>query len=220
MNTGLSSTELALLAHELRGAFTVIVGLNGLLRDGLPEDRRLGALEGIDRAVARANALIESALAGDLTAPTRIAEPVDLASLASATVADQAAVTGREVLLHLEATPVVLGDGNAIGRALGNLIDNALKYSLSKNPVDVTVRVLGASAVIEVADRGPGIPDDQSESVFEPFERMAASATVPGCGLGLTVVRSVLETHGGTATVEPRDGGGTIARLTLPVAEG
>jgi len=112
----------------------------------------------------------------------------------------------------------VLGDGHALARVLTNLIDNALKYSLEKQPVEVTIAVEGSSAVIEVADHGPGIPEEYAETVFEPFERLGRDASVPGTGLGLSVVRGVTESHGGTIVALPRDGGGTIMRMTLPLA--
>jgi two-component system, OmpR family, sensor kinase len=218
VNRGLTDTELALLAHELRGALTVVVGLNDLLRAGLPADRRVVALEGIDRAVTRANALIASALDGTIAVPARILETVDVAALATEIVAEQQAISGREVSITVDSRPIVSGDPLALGRALGNLIDNALKYSLSSHPVEVTVHAEGDFAVIEVADRGCGISDEQSEAAFEPFERLGRDDTTPGTGLGLAVVRSVAEGLGGTASVAPRNGGGTIARIELPIS--
>jgi len=101
---------------------------------------------------------------------------------------------------------------------LTNLIDNALKYSLGKQVVEVRVAVEGSSAIIEVADHGPGIPEGCAEAIFEPFERLGRDASVPGTGLGLSVVRGVTESHGGTIVALPRDGGGTIMRLELPLA--
>jgi len=101
---------------------------------------------------------------------------------------------------------------------LTNLIDNALKYSLAKHPVEVSIGIDGRSAVIEVGDSGPGIPEDCTEAIFEPFERLGLDESVPGTGLGLSVVRSVTESHGGTIIALPRDGGGTLMRMTLPLA--
>lgn len=220
MSNGLDSTQLALLAHELRGALTVVRGLNDLLLTGLPPAQQTSALEGIDRAVLRASALIEAALAGDMPMPSVATQRVDLAPLAAGVVAEQRAVTGREIVLEATDAPVVDGDGNALGRVLTNLIDNALKYSLHKQPVEVSVSVVGPSAVIEVADRGPGIPEECAEAIFEPFERLGRDASVPGTGLGLSVVRGVTESHGGTIAALPRDGGGTVMRMTLPLADG
>lgn len=218
MNRGLTDTELALLAHELRSALTVVLGLNDLLRLDLPEDRRESALEGIHRAVARADALIAAALEGDVVGPAGVREAVDLAALAADVVAEQRAVSGREVEFDAQSAPVVLGDANALGRVLGNLIDNALKYSLRNQAIEVMVRTEDGRAVLEVADRGCGISEEQADSAFEPFERLGRDDSVPGTGLGLAVVRSVSEAHGGSASIGPRDGGGTIVRIELPIA--
>lgn len=222
MSTGLDSTQLALLAHELRGALTVVRGLNDLLLSGLPPAQQTSALEGIDRAVLRANALIESALAGEMLTPVVSQERVELAPLVAGVVAEQRAISGREITLGAVDAPVIEGDGNALGRVLTNLIDNALKYSLSKQVVEVSVSVSveGSSAIIEVADHGSGIPDECAEAIFEPFERLSRDASVPGTGLGLSVARGVTESHGGTIAALPRDGGGTIMRMTLPLVSG
>jgi len=218
MSEGLDSTQLALLAHELRGALTVVRGLNDLLLTGLPPAQQISALEGIDRAVLRANALIESALAGETPAHVMPRERVDLAPLVAGVVADQRAITGREIVLEASDTPVVDGDANALSRVLTNLIDNALKYSLAKQLVEVSVATHGSSVIIEVSDHGPGIPEECAEAIFEPFERLGRDASVPGTGLGLAVVRGVTESHGGTIIALPSDDGGTIMRMTLPLA--
>ena len=79
-------------------------------------------------------------------------------------------------------------------------------------------RELGATAVLEVSDRGPGIPADEREQAFEPFERLGHDTDVPGTGLGLTVVASVVRANGGTARILDNPGGGTIVRIEFPLA--
>lgn len=218
MNAGLDATQLALLSHELRGALTVVRGLNDLLRSGLPPEQQASALEGIDRAVMRMNALIESARDAEAPANSAGWETVDLATLASGIVEEQRAITGREILLQGEAGLSVNGDVNALSRALANVIDNALKYSFAKHPVEVRVYADGSSAIIDVADRGPGIPEECRTEVFQPFERLGHDDSIPGTGLGLAVVSSVAESHGGTALALEREGGGALVRLVLPLA--
>jgi len=218
VNRGLTDTELALLAHELRGTLTVILGLNDLLRAGLPPQEQSKALEGIDRAVTRANALIEGALAGDVHGPATANEQVDVSKLAHEIVTDVRAITQRDVSLDVRSSPVVSGDANALGRALGNLIDNSLKYSLRNQTIEVTIDTEDGRAVVTVADRGCGISEDEAERAFEPFERLGRDDSEPGTGLGLAVVRSVAEAHGGAASIAPREGGGTVARIELPVS--
>ena len=69
---------------------------------------------------------------------------------------------------------------------------------------------------IEVADRGPGIDAEDRDRVFDRFYRATSARTLPGSGLGLSIVSQIATLHGGSVTLEPRDGGGTVARLTLP----
>jgi two-component system, OmpR family, osmolarity sensor histidine kinase EnvZ len=102
----------------------------------------------------------------------------------------------------------------AVRRALGNLIDNALRYA--GEPVEVELRNGGNAAVIEVRDRGPGIPSGEAERLKRPFTRLHAARSGPaGSGLGLAIVERVARAHGGRLELAPREGGGLIARLTL-----
>lgn len=208
--------ELALLAHEVRGALTVISGLSELLKRALDESERESAIDGIARAVRRIDTLIAQALDGTLTSGSGH-ERVDLAALTGRVIDEQRSVSGRDITFEVRAQPVVLGAPEALERALGNLIDNALKYSLMTSPVDVSVTQDGDRAILAVADRGPGIPPSMHDLIFQPFER-ASAQDVPGTGLGLTVVRGVAESHGGTASVQDRPHGGSVFRVELPVA--
>ena len=99
-----------------------------------------------------------------------------------------------------------------LDRAVSNLVDNALKFSPDGAPVTVTVR----DTTLEVADRGPGIAPDDRARVFDRFYRATSARTLPGSGLGLSIVAQIAMLHGGTVALEERDGGGTIARLVLP----
>lgn len=221
----LSHAEIALFAHELRGALTVMSGYTALLRHPLDEAEREAALSGIERAIARADALCADALEGRAPAPAtaRVREPVIIAELAEQAASDQRFATGREVRVRLDAPAglIVKGDGQALARVLGNLVSNAAKYSPPDTPLDVCVDLvqrpfLGDMAVIEVADRGPGIPTEMRDRVFEPFERLDRDEHQPGTGLGLAVVKSVVTSHGGRVDIVDRDGGGAIVRVELP----
>jgi len=102
----------------------------------------------------------------------------------------------------------------AMRRAISNLIDNALRYSSS--PIEIEARQEGANAVIEVRDRGPGIPEAEAERMKRPFTRLeAARSDAGGSGLGLAIVDRVARMHGGRLELLPRQGGGLVARLTL-----
>ena len=223
----LSHEEIALFAHELRGALTVIAGYAALLRHELDASETAAALEGIERAVARADSLCGDALAGQTPSPAkaRVLEPVDLRELVAQAAADQHSSTGREILLRLEAPEklTVTGDGQALARVLANLIGNAAKYSPSDTSIDVILQsqekpFLGTTAIIEVCDRGPGIPPELRELAFEPFERLGHEADTPGTGLGLAVVRNVVLAHDGRVRILDRNGRGTVVRVELPAS--
>jgi signal transduction histidine kinase len=214
--------DFAVFAHELRGALTVIAGYTEMLRRPMAEDERLASLQGIRRAIGRADTLCTEVLAGrpadDRPLATR--EPVELRALAEQVADEQRAATGRAVLVEASGDVSVAGDEQALGRALTNLVSNAVKYS----PADTTVQIrvsaeqtpeFGATAVLEVCDRGPGIPADERERAFEPFERLGLDSDIPGTGLGLTVVASVVHAHGGATRVLDNPGGGTIVRIEL-----
>jgi len=102
-----------------------------------------------------------------------------------------------------------------MSRLLSNLIDNALRYGGA--PVDVSARTEGASVVIEVGDRGPGIPPEQVDRLKRPFTRGdPARSGGGGAGLGLAIVERIARLHGARFDVLRREGGGTLARVTMP----
>jgi two-component system sensor histidine kinase MprB len=150
----------------------------------------------------------------DLATDVRSEEPVEPVVLAE--VAEDVATrfrrrTGTDVSVEVLDGAVIDGRRAMLDRAVSNLVDNALKFSPSGSPVAVTVR--GTS--VEVADRGPGVDPADRERVFDRFYRATNARTLPGSGLGLSIVAQIAALHGGSVTLEPREGGGTVARLTL-----
>jgi two-component system, OmpR family, sensor histidine kinase MprB len=109
---------------------------------------------------------------------------------------------------------IVTGSRARLARAVGNLLDNAVKWSPPGQPIDVTV----GEGELTVRDRGPGIDDDDLPHVFDRFYRARSARGRPGSGLGLAIVKQVAETHGGSVVAEPAPGGGTRLRLALPVS--
>ena len=101
---------------------------------------------------------------------------------------------------------------------LVNLLDNAAKHTPPGTPIDLTARRDGTGAILEVADRGPGIPEGSERAVFDRFFR-AAPASGTGVGLGLAVCRGIVVAHGGTIEAVRREGGGTVFRCTIPDGE-
>jgi two-component system, OmpR family, sensor kinase len=111
-------------------------------------------------------------------------------------------------------TPVP-GDRDLLFLAIHNLVDNALKYSRAGDTIELRAFEDSAAVVIEVADTGAGIPEDELSQVWEELYRGRGARGVPGSGLGLALVRSIVERHGGTAGVRSRAGQGTVFALRL-----
>ena len=122
-------------------------------------------------------------------------------------------------LPDVDASPAVRGDAFLLRQALGNLVENAIDFSPHGADVDIGLRTDGDHAVIEVRDRGPGIPDYAMPRIFERFYSLPRpDGGSRSSGIGLCLVAEVAALHGGSATLLPRDGGGTVARLGLPRA--
>jgi two-component system sensor histidine kinase KdpD len=102
-------------------------------------------------------------------------------------------------------------------QALINILDNSFKYSPPGSPVDITAQLLGERIEIKIIDRGPGIPSEDLERVFDKFYRLQRPNSVAGTGLGLSIVKGIIEAHGGTVNAANQPGGGTIITLVLPV---
>ena len=110
-------------------------------------------------------------------------------------------------------------DAAAVGQALTNLIDNAIKYSGERKALRVSATRAGDQLALSVADEGIGIPPAEHARIFEKFYRVGRSDTQGrrGSGVGLALVRHVAEAHGGRVTVESRPGGGSRFTIVLPV---
>jgi two-component system, OmpR family, sensor histidine kinase MprB len=139
-------------------------------------------------------------------------EAVDLGEVATDVAARFRRRTGKEIVVDVDGAGEVDGRKAMLDRAVSNLVDNALKFSPDGEPVHVSVR----GGVIEVADRGQGIAEEDRERVFDRFYRATTARTLPGSGLGLSIVAQIGVLHGGSVALESREGGGTVARLTLP----
>jgi signal transduction histidine kinase len=147
-------------------------------------------------------------------------EPLSLAQIASE-VAQNAAPRAAEKRIALtfeyDGTPIVYGDAHLLRQLVGNLVDNAIKFT-ERGSVDVRIGQSPESAWVEVADSGPGVPEDERSHIFERFYRAdkARSRDVPGTGLGLAIVRSIARVHGGEATAAKSRSGGALFRVILP----
>ncbi|WP_010544036.1 sensor histidine kinase [Sphingomonas elodea] len=202
------ATMIAAVAHDLR---------TPLMRMGL-------RLEGADPAVRTAcecdiremQAMISTVMAY-VRDSSRIGvrRPLDLRSLAE-TVVDDAADRGAAVTLEPGEPLVIEADPVALKAMLANLVGNAIKYA---GGAELVIARREHEAVIAVRDRGPGIPDEDMERVFDPFFRGERSRNrdTGGMGLGLASARATARAHGGDITLQRRDGGGLCAAVRLPL---
>lgn len=149
-------------------------------------------------------------------------KPVDLAEVASQAV-DQvhAEAVAKGVEIRGERTPVVVqGNGVLLERIALNLVQNAVRYNIPEGGwVEVTTQPEHGQAVLLVSNTGPVVPAYEIDNLFEPFTRLRTERTGSdkGVGLGLSIARSVARAHGGHITAQPREGGGLVMRVTLPI---
>jgi two-component system, OmpR family, sensor histidine kinase MprB len=199
-------------SHELRTPLTSLTTNLELLAER-PDDPNAPAL--IAAALAEAgelrvliNDLVE--LARDGQASFHI-EDVRL-DLVAERVAARAADRAPGLAYELDCRPtMVRGDPDALERAIGNLVDNALKWS----PPDGRIRISAAAGTVEVSDDGPGIPADDLPYIFDRFYRSATARALPGSGLGLAIVRRIADTHHGSVEAIPLQQGVKF-RLSMP----
>jgi two-component system sensor histidine kinase MprB len=204
-------------SHELRTPLTSLrTNIEVLSRgNGLSDDQRRALLADvigeIDQLTALVSDLVELARG---TEPPASVEEVRLDDVVGqAVLRAQKRAPSLRFVSALEPT-VVLGVPERLDRAVGNLLDNAAKWSPAEGEVEVTVK----SGELLVRDHGPGIDEADLPHVFDRFYRAPSARGKPGSGLGLAIVRQVAESHGGTVTAEAADGGGALFRLHLPVA--
>lgn len=217
------SEFLAGVSHDLRTPLTALIGCTKILqREGLPAEHRVELAAMVDRQALRLKSMIEDLLAAarlEIETPPPL-EPVDLVPLLS-DLAAELRMVGKVIHLHLPepgGALTVSGRADSLQRVFTNLVDNAFKHG--EAPVSVLVTTsgagIGATVQIDVSDRGPGIPEDDRERVFERFCRLDKNRNKPGIGLGLSIVHGLVTASGGTirALAGP-DGSGTVMRVRL-----
>lgn len=204
------------IGHELRTPMTVIRGEVEAVLDGLHAPDELSnvidEIDLIDRLLDDLR-LLSMAEAGTLRLET---EPTDLGELARAVLAsfsNMASYQGVEVEVVAEPTAEAEVDPHRIHQVLSNLVANALRQMPMGGRLQVGVSGDDEEVVIEVADTGPGIPDDDLERVFDRFVRSADST---GAGLGLSISRDLVSAHDGSITAANREGGGAVFTVVMP----
>jgi two-component system sensor histidine kinase BaeS len=217
------------VAHELRTPLAALQAGLEELRDGLaPADAaHLARLHDQSLRVAHIVGDLDALFAAESATRAVRREPVDLAALAKQEVAARAAqmrAAGLEVTLEAPdgEGAWVLGDQERLHQVLGNLLENCVRHCRAGDAVRVRVPAGGLPGVgrvaLTVSDTGPGIPPEDLPRVFDRFWRGARQEGRPGSGLGLAVVRSLVETQGGTVTVDSDGTTGTTFTVELPTA--
>jgi PAS domain S-box-containing protein len=218
---------LSIVSHEFRTALTGIQGFSELIRDGGIEAEEVKAYGGyIFNDADRVNRLIGDMLDLDRMESGRMSirlADVDINDVVSDVIAR--AASGSTVIVEFKADldprlPIVTGDRDRLVQVVSNLVNNAVKYSPDGGLVTLSTRAEGGFALMSVADTGLGIPPDEIGHVFERFRRVRSGAaqSIPGTGLGLTIVKQIVEMHGGKIWVESAVGHGSAFHFTIPLA--
>ncbi|MEI8408962.1 MULTISPECIES: sensor histidine kinase [unclassified Kribbella] len=212
-------------SHELRTPLTSIRGFAELTRqrgDGGDAD----TMRRIEDEAKRMGLLVDDLLLLarlDQQRPLKL-EPVDLLPIAADALHNaQAVQPDRQISLNLlpdSEAPVVQGDESRLRQVLGNLIGNALNHTPHEDPITVSVGTRGTEAILEVADTGPGLDDEQKARVFERFYRAdsARARSTGGSGLGLSIVAALVAAHQGKVTVTDNTPTGAIFTIHLPLS--
>jgi len=216
----------SLVSHELRSPMAAVIGAARTLQDRwrmLTAEQRESFLALIGDETARLAELV-----GDVLDTSRIEagtfsyrfEEVDLGRVVAEAI-ETAVLAQQEVPVVASGhgtLPAIRGDRTRLRQVLGNLIENAVKYSPEGGEVRVSAAAANGEVRIAVRDAGPGIPRDHQARIFEKFGRVdVPGASKPGTGLGLFIARSIAEAHGGSLDVSSGAEPGSTFTLTLPV---
>jgi signal transduction histidine kinase len=208
-------------SHELRTPLTSVLANLEYLADelaGEPEEAATSALRSARRMRRLVADLLLLARADAGRAQRHV--PTDLGSVLVEAAAELEPVSGEHEITVDPRPAVVSGARDDLHRLAGNLIENALIHTPPGTPVTVSVRREGPDAVLEVADRGPGVPQSMRERVFERFARGGGDSAPPGSsGLGLAIVRAVTDAHDGHVQLGAAEGGGARFVVTLPAVD-
>lgn len=211
------------VSHELRSPLARLQTAIGLAQQN--PDNILETLDRIENESLRLQSMLENMLtlaqieAGATFAPP---VPIDVAELLAGVALDaqfEAQARGCDVVLLAPGRCMVPAHAELLRRAFENVVRNAVKYTAANSGVEIVITCGDAQLQIAIADRGPGVADDELARIFEPFYRAAqtASAGVPGFGVGLAIARRAIEYHGGDIVARNRAGGGLAIDIALPL---
>jgi two-component system, NtrC family, sensor histidine kinase KinB len=216
----------SMLFHDMRSPLGNVISSLQLLADPPPADETVRSLVAISlRSARRLNNMIDSLL--DLRrleegrAVIRRAK-LSLAALSAEAVEEaQPVAEGKGILLQLNLPlnlPAVEGDPDMIRRVIGNLLDNAVKYTPGGGVIRLTAALEESSVRFTIADSGPGIPTEERHRIFDKYSRIERVGAPKGLGLGLAFCRLAVKAHGGRIWVDSPPEGGAVFNFTIPLA--
>lgn len=219
------SEFMATMSHDFRSPLTVVRGVLELLlseRPGALNERQRELAGRAERNVHRLEEFAEDVLEMariEQGVVTLEVEEVDMSALLREVVDDHRALgeaRRQTIALHTDERLTVAGDPSRIRQIVSNLLSNAVKYAPGGSPITVSAARDGAAVRVRVSDRGPGVPRDDRERIFEPFTRGRRAGDTAGVGLGLSIARSFAELHRGSLRYEDVPDGGAAFVLSLP----
>jgi two-component system sensor histidine kinase KdpD len=223
----LRNSLLSSVSHDLRTPLASITGAASTLLDNearLDAATRRDLLEALHEEADRLNRLVQNLLemtrleAGALVPHTAWHSVEEVVGAALGRFGKSLAE--RPVTTRIPAElPLVPMDDVLIEQVLINLIDNAIKYTPPATPIEVSADETAGAVVVEVADRGPGLPPGEERLIFEKFHRTDPAPSVRGAGLGLAICEGIIRAHGGRIWAENRPGGGVALRFSLPLKD-
>jgi len=223
---------LSWVSHELKSPLTAIVAFADILahnKEKTLTTRQLEHLRIIQRNSQRLQGLVNDLLdltrlqTGNLMLRPSSFDAADLVTEIAESMQPVFAGRRQHLNVTLEAGPIsVRADRDRMAQVLVNLVDNASKYSPPRTEIRLDVATHGGWLHLTVADRGPGIPAGALPHVFRPFYRVDNEVTksVPGTGIGLSIVQRIVELHGGRIDIESAPGKGTTVRVSVPAKGG
>jgi signal transduction histidine kinase len=215
---------ISLVVHDLRNPLAGVLSCLNLIEPSSADAETREFLKLAREGMRKLSELVDDMLEVRLLEEGKLAlkpEPVSLVEIlrqAIATLEASAKLEGIPLELKVEAEPTLSLDRRLVRRSIENLISNALKFSKPGEPIVITVRSDPEGTAVEVADRGPGLPEELRDRLFQKFASVEARARGArrGHGLGLYVVKLVATAHGGSVAASARPGGGTVFRVLFP----
>ena len=215
----------SMVSHEFRTPLTIIDGNAQIIErrgETLSKEALRTRAVTIRAAVERLVRLIETILSAHMLESGRLslkAAPCSLEKIIRDVAADQRDISpNHKIRVDIRDLPEKMTlDEKLMRQVVANLLSNAVKYAPDSPDVDVRAFTAGGEAVIEVQDRGVGVPEKEQDKIFTRYFRASTSGGIPGSGLGLSLVRQFVELHGGRVSFASREGEGTTITVCLPV---